>query len=109
VLGDLLGLDCQIMNVMSGDELVSKGREIANHFITNGTPIMIGGGVYAYTIIGVEYDRVKGECIFLILDPHYPGEDDLKTIVGKGWCDWKKMTLFEKGHFYNLCLPLVPK
>lgn len=25
-----------------GSELASKGRELANHFLTEGTPIMIG-------------------------------------------------------------------
>ena len=26
-----------------GCELASKGRELANHFLTEGTPVMIGG------------------------------------------------------------------
>jgi hypothetical protein len=109
VLNELLGIESQIIYVSSGADLTSKGRDLAYHFETNGTPVMIGGGVYAYTILGIEYDRVKGDCLFLILDPHYQGEDDVKTIINKGWCEWKTAALFEKGNFYNMCLPQVPK
>ena len=34
---------------------------------------MIGGGVLAYTLLGVQFDEGTGECAFLILDPHYTG------------------------------------
>ena len=30
------------MNVSSGAELANKGRELAEHFDTQGTPVMIG-------------------------------------------------------------------
>jgi hypothetical protein len=109
VLNELLGVESQILYVSSGADLNSKGREIAHHFENNGSPIMIGGGVYAYTILGIEYDRVIGECLFLILDPHYYGEDDVKTIINKGWCEWKTAALFQKENFYNMCMPQVPK
>ena len=42
---------------------------------------MIGGGVLAHTILGVDFDEVKGEAKFLVLDPHYTGEDNIKTII----------------------------
>ena len=38
---------------------------------------MIGGGVFAYTILVVDYDKVKGVWKFLILDPHYTGENNV--------------------------------
>ena len=107
VLGELLGIDNQILYVSSGSEINSKGRELLYHFRHNGTPVMVGGGVYAYTILGVDYDKVKGECKFLILDPHFVGEDDIKTIINKGWCNWKNIDIFKKENFYNLCLPLA--
>jgi Ufm1-specific protease 2 len=109
VLNELLGIESQIMFVSSGADLENKGRDLILHFETHGTPIMIGGGVYAYTILGVEYDRVKGKSMFLILDPHYNGADDIKTIISKGWCSWKDSSLFKKEDFYNLCLPQIPK
>ena len=107
VLNELLGIDNQILYVPSGSELNSKGRELLYHFQHNGTPVMVGGGVYAYTILGVDYDKVKGECKFLILDPHYTGEDEVKTIFNKGFCNWKTIEIFKKENFYNLCLPLA--
>ena len=107
ILNDLLGIENQILYVNSGSEINSKGRELLYHFQHNGTPVMVGGGVYAYTILGVDYDKVKGECKFLILDPHYVGEDDIKTIINKGWCNWKSVDIFKKENFYNLCLPLA--
>ena len=107
VLNELLGIDNQILYVSSGSELNSKGRELIYHFQHNGTPVMVGGGVYAYTILGIDYDKVKGDCKFLILDPHFSGEDDIKTIINKGWCSWKTIEIFKKENFYNLCLPLA--
>lgn len=109
ILNEMIGIDSKIMHVTSGADLENKGRELIKHFEVHGTPVMIGGGVYAYTILGVEYDRVKGKCLFLILDPHYNGSDDLKTIISKGWCNWKDASLFKKENFYNLCLPQIPK
>ena len=107
VLNELLGIENQILFVSSGSEINSKGRELLYHFQHNGTPVMVGGGVYAYTILGVDYDKVKGECKFLILDPHFVGEDDVKNIINKGCCNWKGVDIFKKENFYNLCLPLA--
>ena len=47
-------IDCKILNVSSGSELVSKSNELRSHFLSHGTPIMIGGDVYAHTILGVD-------------------------------------------------------
>ena len=39
---------------------------------------MIGGGQYAYTLLGVDInEKNEEESKFLILDPHYTGNDDL--------------------------------
>ncbi|KAL6854361.1 hypothetical protein ACP4OV_019264 [Aristida adscensionis] len=114
VLDKLLGVSCKVINVRSGDELPEKCRELAMHFETQGTPVMIGGGVLAYTLLGVDYNEASGDCAFLILDPHYTGGDDLKKIVNGGWCGWKKSvdskgrSFFLKDKFYNLLLPQRP-
>lgn len=34
---------------------------LQHHFLTQGTPIMIGGGVLAHTILGVDYNEQSGE------------------------------------------------
>ncbi|KAK4750701.1 hypothetical protein SAY87_004183 [Trapa incisa] len=114
VLDKLLGVTCKVINVRSGAELPEKCRELAMHFQTQGTPIMIGGGVLAYTLLGVDYNEVSGDCAFLILDPHYTGTADHKKIINGGWCGWKKAVdskgknFFLHDKFYNLLLPQRP-
>ncbi|KAK4427021.1 putative Ufm1-specific protease [Sesamum alatum] len=72
------------------------------------------GGVLAYTLLGVDYNETSGDCAFLILDPHYTGNEDLKKIVNGGWCGWKKAVdskgkhFFLHDKFYNLLLPQRP-
>ncbi|KAL5076477.1 hypothetical protein RYX36_015461 [Vicia faba] len=114
VLDKLLGVTCKVMNVRSGAELPEKCRELALHFETQSTPIMIGGGVLAYTLLGVDYNDATGDCAFLILDPHYTGTDDLKKVINGGWCGWKRAVdskgknFFLHDKFYNLLLPQRP-
>ncbi len=60
-----------------------QAEDLIEHFNTQGTPIMIGGGVYAHTILGVAYDEPTDKCSWLILDPHYTGTEDIKTIISK--------------------------
>jgi hypothetical protein len=89
-LQTLLGVDYKVLFCRDVAEFAGKGREIAAHFEEHGTPIMIGGGQLAFTILGIAYNQNTGFIRLLILDPHYCGEDDLKTIqekVRRGvWC-----------------------
>ncbi|XP_049791565.1 ufm1-specific protease 2 [Schistocerca nitens] len=107
-LETVLGVTSRILSVSSGEELAYQGGELLEHFRTHGTPVMIGGGVLAHTIIGVHYCNETGNLKFLILDPHYTGVDDLSIVQSKGWCGWKSVEFWSKGAFYNLCLPLCP-
>ena len=61
------------MTVSRGSDIPSRARELAAHFRTQGTPVMIGGGVLAYTLLGVTFDEDTGDAAFLILDPPYTG------------------------------------
>lgn len=109
VLNQLLGVTSKIMFVSQGSDLASKGRELANHFLTEGTPVMIGGGVLAHTILGVAWSETTGQIRYLILDPHYTGGEDLQVITDKGWCGWKGPEFWDQTAYYNLCLPQRPK
>ncbi|XP_071477902.1 ufm1-specific protease 2-like [Diadema antillarum] len=109
VLNQLLGITSKIMFVPNGEELATKGRELALHFEVQGTPVMIGGGVLAHTILGVDFNEKTGDLKFLILDPHYTGGEDLKIIQDKGWCGWKGIDFWDKTAYYNLCLPQRPR
>jgi len=109
VLNHLYNIESRILSVNSGAEVPTKARELAAHFQTQGTPVMIGGGQLAYGLLGVDFNESTGECRFLILDPHYQGAENLSTIINKGWCGWKPASLFLKEHFYNFLLPQRPQ
>ena len=85
VLETACGTESRFLSVNSGSDLGSRARELLTHFETQGSPVMIGGGVYAHTILGVAWDEDAGEVAWLILDPHYTGKEDIKTIHSKGW------------------------
>lgn len=107
-LETFIGVESTILNVSSGAEMSSIARQLGDHFRKHGTPIMIGGGVLAHTIIGVDFNSKTGDARFLILDPHYTGPEDLRTIQNKGWCNWKPSTFWKVDSFYNMCLPMKP-
>jgi hypothetical protein len=111
VLEALLGISCRIISISSGADMASRASELESHFKIHGTPVMIGGGVYAHTIIGVSRNPDdEANVQYLILDPHYTGKDDLNAILpGKsGWVNWKDNNFWSKTDFYNMCLPLLP-
>lgn len=83
VLNHLYGIQSKIIFINSATELSDKARNLLHHFSTNGTPVMIGGGVLAHTIIGIDFNESNGDVKFLVLDPHYVGEEDLSNIYKK--------------------------
>lgn len=107
-LEQLTGVESKILHVSSGAEIEGRGRELARHFDQQGSPVMIGGGVLAWTIMGVARDSRTGRAKFLILDPHYEGMDNLAVIQGKGWIGWKGSDIFKSTAFYNMCMPMRP-
>ncbi|CAF0932250.1 unnamed protein product [Rotaria sp. Silwood1] len=109
VLHNYLDIECKIIRVERGADLIEHVREIINHLNKEGTPIMIGGGVLAHTILGVDFNESTGDSMLLVLDPHYTGVDDIKIIQDKGWVGWKPWSFWSKDAFYNLCCPLRPK
>lgn len=108
VLDHLLGIQSRYIITNSGAEVVEKARELALHFDTIGTPVMIGGAQLAHTILGVDFNEGSGECNFLVLDPHYTGNEDINVVLGKGWCAWKPASFWNPQFFYNMVLPQTP-
>lgn len=108
VIQSYLGVDSRILNVRTGSEMAQLGPDLSMHFTSQGTPIMIGGGVLAHTILGIDHNAETQELKFLILDPHYTGAEDLQTIQSKGWCSWKGINFWDKKAYYNLCMPIKP-
>ena len=70
---------------------------------------MIGGGVLAYTMLGIAIDEDSiQDTQFLILDPHYVGAEDFKKVTNpkKGGVWWRSSKLFNTKDFYNFCCPI---
>ncbi|CAJ1410883.1 unnamed protein product [Effrenium voratum] len=112
LLQEYLKVDCKMMYCQDAADMASQAPQMLQHLKTEGTPIMMGAGMYAYTLVGLCFDSASGEVAYLIVDPHYTGQDDLKPILQKGWVGWKNLEFFEKsteGSFINCCLPLVPR
>uniref|UniRef100_A0A0K8SSF5 Ufm1-specific protease 2 n=1 Tax=Lygus hesperus TaxID=30085 RepID=A0A0K8SSF5_LYGHE len=107
VLDETAKVMCRIIHVPSGKGMLDERYAIAAHFEEQGTPIMVGGGQYAYTILGIACGETPNETRFLILDPHYVGPHDLKSILKKNGIAWKAVDMFKNGQFYNMCLPLA--
>ncbi|OQV11916.1 Ufm1-specific protease 2 [Hypsibius exemplaris] len=108
-LEHLLQVQCRIVFVPSGRDLGPAFAALKTHFETEGTPVMIGGGVYAYTIGGVAVNRTTGEVKALVIDPHYVGDDDLDLVLKKNGVAWKTPDFWDQNAFFNLCCPLRPK
>jgi hypothetical protein len=117
ILDEIYGVSFRNLYVSNGPELATKARELQEHFQTQGTPVMMGGGNLAFTLLGIHYNEFTGDVAFLILDPHYTGPEDLEIIQTnqiqlEGYkaipCGWRKANTFAKNSFYNLCLPQRP-
>ena len=108
MLTKLLDIDCQILNLNSGTEILNYLPVLKQHFENYGSPVMIGGGVLAYTLLGFAEDEDDPEKTqFLILDPHYKGKEDLKLITNpkQKAVYWSNHKIFKATNFYNLCCP----
>jgi len=62
---------------------VVDGLSVYCVFVLNKVLSCEGGGVLAHTILGVDWNEATGDVKFLILDPHYTGADELRTIQDK--------------------------
>ncbi|KNC54032.1 Ufm1-specific protease 2 [Thecamonas trahens ATCC 50062] len=102
------GVVYKILSVPSGAHVLDYVEPLMAHFAQHGSPVMIGGGVLAYTLLGVAVPASGGEAKFLILDPHYSGQENAGTVRKKGWVGWKDASLFKADAFYNFCLPQTP-
>ena len=110
-LDTCLGVQYKILFLPNGAELPSHARALAAHFESEGTPIMMGAGQYAYTLLGVDWNESTGDVRFLVLDPHYVGRDTMDEVQKRSkvaGVAWRDSLFFDQTSFYNLCLPLKP-
>ncbi|KFG40791.1 peptidase family c78 protein, partial [Toxoplasma gondii FOU] len=111
VLNWYLHVPSKLLHLTSASDLPSHAATLKEHFDSVGSPVMMGVGDYAYTMVGISVDSETGEAAFLIVDPHYAGDDgDIDKILDKNWIGWKKTNFFEKTagtKFINLALPQI--
>lgn len=53
ILRHFYHIDCKFLHVQRGSDVSTLFNELSRHFSTVGTPVMVGGGVLAYTLLGV--------------------------------------------------------
>ena len=161
-LAEQYNIEWKNLHLASANDLSSNrvAKQISEHFDKQGTPIMLGGGNLAYTILGIDWNEEHQEIQFLILDPHlYISSSSLEIQEGTDRhhstsrtpchqifledsfsrlleredkinnriryilnhnitygnqkssfkpCQWRRVSSFAKGCFYNLCLPQKP-
>ena len=114
----LLGVTSKIAFLSSGKDMPTVTNQLIEHFRVEGTPVMIGGGALAFTLLGVSHDEDTGSTKWLILDPHYSGVDDLVTVQSKSYMlegyraipvSWRGLEAFSARSSYNLYLPQRPR
>ncbi|CAF1612584.1 unnamed protein product [Adineta ricciae] len=105
VLSQLYDVDCKIVHVPNGSDLLNYMNVLSQHFREFGSPVMMGGDADAASkcILAV---RSNQQC--LILDPHYSGPSfaSIDQLRKSGYLRWYTVPQdFLSSSFYNLCLP----
>jgi hypothetical protein len=106
VLDHLYDTPCKILHIEKGSDTQRFLPELHQHFITVGTPVMMGGDTdnSSKGILGV---RLKDPAL-LVLDPHYFGErPSPEVLMSTGYLKWMPVGELHANTFYNMCLPKV--
>ncbi|XP_044735117.1 ufm1-specific protease 1 [Chrysoperla carnea] len=106
VIDTLYDVPCKIIHVNSGSELNSIVPSLVEHFISKGSPLMMGGDTDCSSkgIMGTH--SCDSTNYLLVVDPHYYGGTvNSKTLQSRGWIKWVAVNDFLDSSFYNLCLP----
>lgn len=108
-LAALYGLRSRVLPCASGAAVRAAAPALVEHFATQGTPVMVGGGALALCVLGVAVHRASGDVRYLVLDPHYTGADAVEPVIKGGWCRWRGAETWSEGDFYNILLPQRPR
>jgi hypothetical protein len=105
VLKRLVDVDSKVLYIGNGKLVPEQALQLKEHFREEGSPVLIGGGSRAFVLLGIDYNELKDEVRFLILNPHYQGNENQREIYDNDWISWKDSAFFLKDAFYNFCLP----
>lgn len=107
VLEQLYDVPCRLVHARSGGtELEQAAQDLHQHFLTRGSPVMMGGDRdnSSKGILGV--CTGKEGSYLLVMDPHYYGPvPDRESLQRNGWVAWRRVHSLDHSSFYNLCLP----
>ncbi|TSN12280.1 Ufm1-specific protease 1 [Bagarius yarrelli] len=107
VLDQLYDAPCRLLHTRSGGrELEQAVQDLHLHFLTRGSPVMMGGDRdnSSKGILGV--CTGKESSYLLIIDPHFYGPvPDRESLQKNGWVAWRQVQSLDRSSFYNLCLP----
>lgn len=118
LLDSMHGISCKILSAQNFDQDLpdqdlpdNVAAALVAHLRTVGSPMMVGGqGGGARAIIGAELGTSGKLERFLVLDPHYSGEDSLESLQRQSArvCVWVRPCDLcrQYGKFTNFCLPL---
>ncbi|XP_062993692.1 inactive Ufm1-specific protease 1 [Elgaria multicarinata webbii] len=98
----------RLVHVPRGQSLEKELETLYAHFLGGGPPVMMGGDRdnSSKGLLGV-CSGPDGHHL-LVLDPHYHGGAGSlakEELQAEGWVCWRELGTFERGSFYNLCLP----
>ena len=102
---------CRILHASDINDLYDHLlTTVANHLVEHGSPVMVGAGKFAYSIIGVNC-REKS---VLVLDPHFTGSyaESHKALENNKFVGWKDICRFFnfdriQGSFINICISSI--
>ncbi|UJR28981.1 hypothetical protein I4U23_010199 [Adineta vaga] len=105
ILSQLYDVDCKIVHISNGHDLLKYMNILSQHFRDFGSPVMMGGDADAASkcILAVRSNQE-----LLILDPHYSGPNftSMDQLRKSGYLRWYTVPQdFISSSFYNLCLP----
>jgi len=105
-----LGYATRSLHCSSVEDMSSHTSVFEDHFRRVGSPVMMGVGDLAFGLVGISVDDKTGDTSYLVVDPHYTGADNIKSVIDGKWVGWKKISFFKersKGSFINICMPLT--
>ncbi|XP_016099907.1 ufm1-specific protease 1-like [Sinocyclocheilus grahami] len=110
VLDQLYDVPCRIVHVRYGKEIDQALKDVHDHFLIHGSPVMMGGNRDNSSKGILSVCTGKRGSYLLVMDPHYFGCPlDKKSAQSQGWVSWKAVGSLDQCSFYNLCLPLTAK
>uniref|UniRef100_A0A0B6YP36 UFSP1/2/DUB catalytic domain-containing protein n=1 Tax=Arion vulgaris TaxID=1028688 RepID=A0A0B6YP36_9EUPU len=107
ILDHIYQIPCKILHIEKGSDIHQFLPELYQHFITVGSPVMMGGETdnSSKGIMGV---RLTDPAL-LVVDPHYFGKrPTLEILQNTGYVRWMPVHELHADTFYNMCLPKEP-